>query len=57
MRIRQQVLAEEPGCYLCRQWGRDDDEIDHVDGDVANNDRGNLRRAHKRCHAEKTGGR
>jgi len=56
MRIRWQVLAEEPRCYLCQGWGHQDDEVDHVDGNVTHNDRPNLRRVHRDCHKTKTHG-
>ena len=48
--IRLQVISEEPRCAICQQWGHDNDEVDHADGNVANNDRANLRRVHKACH-------
>lgn len=54
MKLRYQVLAEEPRCAICNGWGRGDDEVDHIDGDKRNNDRLNLRRVHKLCHHPKT---
>lgn len=54
MKLRAVVLEEESGCYRCGQFGLADDQVDHVDGDVTNNDRGNLRRIHRTCHNSKT---
>ena len=56
MKLRWQVLAEEPRCALCQGWGHHDDEVDHVDGNVTHNDRPNLRRVHRECHKTKTHG-
>jgi hypothetical protein len=46
MKLRYQVLGEEPHCAICLEWGHQDDEVDHVDGNKANNVRANLRRSH-----------
>jgi 5-methylcytosine-specific restriction endonuclease McrA len=54
MKLRYQVLGEEPHCAICLEWGHQDDEVDHVDGNKANNVRANLRRVHKACHKPKT---
>ena len=54
MKLRWQVLFEEPRCAICGEWGHQDDEVDHADGDVSNNARANLRRVHLECHRPKT---
>jgi len=50
--LRAVVLADE--LYLCRQCGRYGDHVDHIDGDAANNARGNLAVLCRACHATKT---
>jgi 5-methylcytosine-specific restriction endonuclease McrA len=54
MKLRYEVLAEEPRCALCGGWGRGDDQVDHIDGNKTNNARANLRRLHAECHHPKT---
>ena len=55
-RIRKWVLDREPLCRHCRQKGRTNPatEVDHIDGDSFNNDRGNLAPLCKPCHTRKT---
>jgi len=50
--IRRAVLARD--LYICRDCGRYGNEVDHIDGDTANNDEANLAVMCKRCHAAKT---
>jgi 5-methylcytosine-specific restriction endonuclease McrA len=54
MRIRAEVLEGQPRCYVCHGGGGNDDQVDHVDGDVSNNEHGNLRRICRSCHDTKT---
>jgi len=56
MRIRRQVLTEEWRCYLCGEGGTDADVIDHVVplSQGGTDDRTNLRRCCRACHARKT---
>lgn len=55
-KLRPLVLAEEPLCRFCREKGLivAAEEIDHIDGDSHNNDRGNLRPLCRACHLERT---
>lgn len=57
MLIRRQVLADEPQCYLCHGGGTPADYIDHVVAlaEGGTDDRSNLRRICRDCHARKTG--
>lgn len=55
--IRAEVLAEEAHCAICAQLGQPDDVVDHwvALSQGGTDDRMNLRRVHRRCHAMKTG--
>lgn len=55
--IRACVLARQPLCVMCLAEHRRTPaaEVDHIDGDDANNDRTNLQGLCKRCHSRKTG--
>lgn len=57
MKIRQQVMSEEPCCAYCGKPGQTDDVVDHVMGVSAggSNARENLRRACRRCNQVKQG--
>jgi 5-methylcytosine-specific restriction endonuclease McrA len=57
MKIRRAILDEEARCYLCGGGGTGADEIDHVNGDVSDNDRANLRRCCRTCNDVKAGRR
>jgi len=54
--LRLTVLASEVQCYLCGAWAHDDDIVDHVVPLAAGgtDDRDNLRRCCRTCHARKT---
>lgn len=58
MRLRRQVLTEEPCCAYCGRPGQPDDVIDHVLAlsRGGSNDRGNLRRACRDCNERKRRG-
>ncbi len=49
--LRTQVLQEEPYCRLC---GRPSGHMDHIDGNVKNNNRDNLQGLCASCHSKKT---
>lgn len=55
-RIRAVVLAREPLCRCCAAAGRIKaaTEVDHIDGDDANNDDSNLQPLCRPCHSAKT---
>ena len=55
--IRQEVLMQEPCCYLCDGGGTEADYVDHVVplAEGGTDDRWNLRRICRDCHARKTG--
>ena len=55
-RVRLMVLADEPLCRMCKADGRltAASEVDHIDGDSRNNQRGNLRPLCKPCHSRRT---
>lgn len=55
-RIRQMQLAHEPLCRHCQREGLivPANEVDHIDGDSANNDADNLQSLCKRHHSRKT---
>jgi 5-methylcytosine-specific restriction enzyme A len=57
MAIRAQVMSEEVRCYQCGALGQADDLVDHVVplSQRGTDDRHNLRRICRRCHAMKTG--
>ena len=50
MKLRWEVMSEEPRSAICGGWGHDDDQMDHIDGNVSNNARSNRRRVHRECH-------
>lgn len=56
LRIRKQVLMREPCCVACLAAGRIEpaNEVDHIDGDTANNTWENLQGLCKPCHSSKT---
>ena len=56
MALRAEVMREEPACAICAEWGQTDDVIDHIIplSQGGTDDRMNLRRVHRRCHATKT---
>lgn len=55
-RIRAAKLRRDPLCETCEEDGSvvEATEVDHIDGDRENNDRGNLRSQCKPCHSRKT---
>lgn len=55
-KVRLAVLAESPLCLDCMERGKLSaaTEVDHVDGDVYNLERRNLRASCKSCHSAKT---
>ena len=57
MKIRRQVLTEEWRCRRCGLGGTDADVVDHIVslGEGGTDDRQNLQRLCRRCHAQKTG--
>jgi 5-methylcytosine-specific restriction protein A len=50
------ILADEPLCRMCIEQGlvTAAEEVDHIDGDSHNNDRGNLRPLCRACHLQRT---
>jgi 5-methylcytosine-specific restriction endonuclease McrA len=54
--LRAIVLDEEPLCRFCKEQGHVTaaSEVDHIDGDVWNRDRKNLRALCKPCHSTRT---
>lgn len=56
LRIRDMVLSMEPLCRSCMKAGKltPANEVDHIDGDSANNSIENLQPLCKPCHSEKT---
>jgi 5-methylcytosine-specific restriction protein A len=56
--LRREVLDSEPWCHICGRPGDSTDIVDHVVslGEGGTDDRANLRRAHRECHARKTAG-
>lgn len=57
MALRHQVMSEETSCAICADWGQADDVVDHIVplSQGGTDDRMNLHRVHRRCHAMKTG--
>jgi 5-methylcytosine-specific restriction enzyme A len=57
MALREQVMSEEYRCYKCGQLGQASDLVDHVVplAQGGTDDRVNLRRCCRACHATKTG--
>ena len=57
MKLRAQVLAQEPTCAYCGRPGQPDDVVDHVRGVSAggDNSRENLKRSCRRCNQAKQG--
>lgn len=55
-KLRLTILADEPLCRTCDAADRTTaaTEVDHIDGDSANNDRANLRPLCKPCHSART---
>ena len=55
-RLRASVLSEQPLCPQCMDIGHlvAATEVDHVDNDPTNNERGNLRGLCKTHHSQKT---
>lgn len=55
-RLRAMVLAERPLCQHCLEHGRITiaTDVDHADGNPANNSRGNLQSLCHACHSTKT---
>lgn len=53
---RVQQLRREPLCRECRKQSLlvEATEVDHIDGDNANDDEANLQSLCKRCHSRKT---
>lgn len=51
VKLRAQVLAENPVCERCPAPSR---EVDHIDGNSRNNERSNLRALCKSCHSRRT---
>lgn len=56
-RLRASVLSEQPLCPRCQEAGYlvSAKEVDHIDGDATNNERGNLEGLCKLHHSQKTG--
>lgn len=56
-RLRASVLSEQPLCPRCQEAGYLvlAHEVDHIDGDATNNERGNLEGLCKLHHSQKTG--
>lgn len=56
MRLRLRVLSEEARCYLCDDFARDDDIVDHVVpiATGGSDERANLHRCCRPCHRLKT---
>ncbi len=55
-KLRALVLAEEPICRRCYEYGRITAavDVDHIDNDAANNQRANLQALCHSCHSVKT---
>lgn len=56
MALRAQVFAEEQTCYRCGDLGQPTDIVDHLRplSQGGTDDRHNLARCCRRCHAAKT---
>lgn len=57
MKLRRQVLSEEPRCYLCGAFAQHDDIVDHRRplAGGGGDERENLARCCRLCHKMKTG--
>jgi 5-methylcytosine-specific restriction protein A len=54
--LRALVISEQPLCAQCQREGRltVGNEVDHIDNDASNNERGNLENLCHSCHSRKT---